>query len=143
MTRKTNTVWLERSLIQGPFLALFTSEKDFLDECKALKCENTPEFVTPGAGATVHHLEHADGRELAMVCIDMKESLKHDRVSIHCLLVHEAVHVYQRVRDWMNEAKPSIEFEAYSIQALSQRLIDDYERQRKAHKCNTKKKPKT
>lgn len=140
MTRKTNTMWLDRALIQGPYMALFTSEKDFLAECKALNCENPPEFVSSGAGATVHHLEFPDGREIAMVCMDMAESLKHDKTVTYCLLVHEAVHVYQQVRDWMNEAKPSIEFEAYSIQSISQRLIDDYDRQRKAYQC--KKKPK-
>lgn len=142
MTRITHTRWLERSLIQGPFLALFTSEKDFQAECKLLKVTETPEFISPGAGATVHHLEFPDGRELAMVCLDMKESLKMERISVHCLLVHEAVHIYQRVRNWMNETKPSIEFEAYSIQSLSQRLIDDYERQRKAYTCKKKKNSK-
>ena len=34
------------------------------------------------------------------------------------LLVHECVHVYQEMLDWMVEKKPSCEFEAYSIQDI-------------------------
>lgn len=140
MTRKAKTNWLERALIQGPYLALFTSKKAFQDECKALNVsDGAPRFVSKGAGATVHHLEMNDGREIAMVCIDMKNSLTYTRLQVYTLLVHEAVHIYQHVRDFMNEAKPSIEFEAYAIQTLSHTLIDEYERQRKAYKCKTKK----
>jgi len=42
------------------------------------------------------------------------------------LLIHEAVHVWQNVRDLISEDRPSREFEAYSIQSIAQKLIDAY-----------------
>ena len=43
-----------------------------------------------------------------------------DEVSIDniALLLHECVHVYQEMRDYMCEERPSYEFEAYSIQEI-------------------------
>ena len=42
------------------------------------------------------------------------------------LIVHEAVHVWQFVRENIGESNPSSEFEAYAIQAISQELIEAY-----------------
>lgn len=39
------------------------------------------------------------------------------------LIVHESVHVWQEVKRMMAEKEPSIEFEAYSIQKISQDLL--------------------
>lgn len=41
----------------------------------------------------------------------------------YSLLVHEAVHIFQRVCNYIGEDKPSDEFEAYCIQAISQELM--------------------
>jgi hypothetical protein len=42
------------------------------------------------------------------------------------MLVHEAVHVWQFHCENIGEREPSIEFEAYSIQAVSQFLMEAY-----------------
>lgn len=46
------------------------------------------------------------------------------------IITHEAVHVWQAMRDAIGEAHPSIEFEAYSMQAIVQNLIMAYEKSR-------------
>ncbi|WP_342371423.1 hypothetical protein [Acinetobacter sp. D009] len=46
---------------------------------------------------------------------------------IYGLLLHEAVHVWQKVKKLMGENEPSSEFEAYSIQAIAQDLFKMYE----------------
>ncbi|MCX5818441.1 MAG: hypothetical protein NT047_00785 [Deltaproteobacteria bacterium] len=59
------------------------------------------------------------------------------------LLVHEAVHVWQHICEELNENEPSVEFEAYSIQLLSQRLIAAYsELNEKMKKTAKKSSPK-
>lgn len=42
-------------------------------------------------------------------------------------LIHEASHVWRRMREEMGELSPSSEFEAYSLQAIADRLIAAYE----------------
>jgi hypothetical protein len=53
---------------------------------------------------------------------DHVEKRRFTRAVIAGLLCHEAVHVRQTVRRKMEEQHPSIEFEAYSVQAIFQQL---------------------
>ncbi|KYQ84262.1 hypothetical protein AWW72_10190 [Acinetobacter sp. NRRL B-65365] len=48
-------------------------------------------------------------------------------IEVYGLLLHEAVHIWQRVKKLMGEREPSTEFEAYSIQAIAQDLFEMYE----------------
>ena len=41
-------------------------------------------------------------------------------------LVHEAVHIWQGLCEYIGEENPSKEFEAYTIQNITQRLFDAY-----------------
>nr|WP_276553263.1 hypothetical protein [Acinetobacter courvalinii] len=50
-----------------------------------------------------------------------------DLIEVYGLLLHEAVHVWQRVKTLMGELEPSTEFEAYSIQAIAQDLFEMYQ----------------
>ena len=43
------------------------------------------------------------------------------------LIVHESVHVWQKIKERMNEESPSKEFEAYSVQRIAQDLFHLYE----------------
>ena len=51
---------------------------------------------------------------------------KASAVQVVGLLAHEATHVWQHVRDWMGEKSPSVEFEAYTVQAILQELLWAY-----------------
>jgi hypothetical protein len=48
-------------------------------------------------------------------------------IQVHSLLLHEAVHIWQRIKLRMGESDPSKEFEAYSIQRIAQDLFAMYE----------------
>ena len=118
--------WLHRDLITGPYLALCTSEADFhraMKHCKVPR-EQWATWITDGADATTHQLTNPDGGRLCVVCIRAGE--QHSGVQIAAMLVHEAVHVWQFHCQNIGEREPSSEFEAYSIQAISQRLMQAY-----------------
>ena len=61
---------------------------------------------------------------LAVVCL--KEDLPLSTEDIYCLLVHEAVHLWQAHCRWLGEDKPGEETEAYAIQKIAGELIKEY-----------------
>lgn len=124
--------WLDRDLIVSPYsFALCLSEKQFKKELKRLNLpsEQWPPFLaTPHASATVHFFErHGDIDFCAIVCLGDTSNVELEQV--YSMLVHEAVHIWQEIRAHIGERDPSSEFEAYSIQAISQRLMFSYKEQ--------------
>lgn len=117
--------WLNRDLIVGPYLGLCTKEAEFHDALKHCKVpvEQWGRWVNEGADATMHTLANPLGEMVCLVCIEVKGQTG---VQVAAMLVHEAVHVWQKWRESIGEDAPSKEFEAYSIQAISQRLMQAY-----------------
>jgi hypothetical protein len=121
--------WLARDLMRNPlYVGLCTSEEAFQAELKRLKLprEDWPVWMrSKFADATAHYLEHGKTRRrLAIVCLRRRPGIK--RVEIYGLLVHEAVHVWQWIKEELGEDRPSKEFEAYSIQGIAQNLMAAY-----------------
>lgn len=85
-------------------------------------------FILNDSDATTHYFDHQkDCYHIAVVCIDASKMT--EPIHTASLLVHEAVHVWQRIRDLMGEDSPSSEFEAYAIQHISSELMVEYARQ--------------
>lgn len=132
MSRKRGALWIERSLIHSPFyIGLCLTEAHFRAEMKRLNVDEDkrPRWLRSGYNGKVHFLERK-GKHVAIVCMRPGRC----NLSNIGLLVHEAVHVWQEIRDSLNEDNPSSEFEAISIQAIAQRLIEKYERMWKARR---------
>ena len=62
----------------------------------------------------------------SLAIVQIKEC-ERSLIEVHGLLLHEAVHIWQRIKQRMNERDPSTEFEAYSIQAIAQDLFAMFE----------------
>ena len=126
--------WLSRTLIVSPYCyGLCRCEKDFHRELKRLNVprKEWPPFIGGGgdgasnsSDATTHFFENKVRGVMAIVCVGSTRG--RTRAQVHALLTHEAVHVWQAIRDNIGETKPSMEFEAYSIQAIVQNLITAY-----------------
>ncbi|MBT2299250.1 hypothetical protein J7E70_02120 [Variovorax paradoxus] len=123
--------WLDRALFVSNYhYTLCTTQGMFKRELRelALPPADWPPFLKNGrANATVHYLEHTSGRRCALVCIPPSEH--RDPLEVLGLLTHEAVHIWQAIREDIGEKEPSAEFEAYAIQRLSQELWGEYRRQ--------------
>lgn len=63
----------------------------------------------------------------AYAVVQLGDTSERKLIEIYGLLLHEAVHVWQKVKKLMGEKEPSSEFEAYSIQAIAQDLFEMYE----------------
>jgi hypothetical protein len=130
MSRKP-ILWLDRALFVSPYYyRLCLTEKDYHKELKRLKLpkKDWDDFLkTDHCGATIHLFIEPKGGRCAVVCLHVDK--KHTIEQVHAMLVHEAVHLWQEIRDYIGEGRPSTEFEAYAIQSLSQRLMESYAEQ--------------
>ena len=84
------------------------------------------EWLDDQAGACVHNLYHEDTGPFFIVSIRMQQYEHHDNISTACMLVHEAVHVWQLICQHYGEDAAGMENEAYSIQAISDNLMRQY-----------------
>lgn len=119
--------WLDRALVVSPYyIGLCKQASAFERELKRMKVPKAdrPEFIIKGASATVHFFENCDGKLSAIVCITRPKG--HTRHQVNGLLVHEAMHIWRWIRECINESEPSKEFEACSIQSISQRLMEAF-----------------
>lgn len=122
--------WLNRSLVDGHCLALVLSEKDYHRAMSAFKVplsQRDPWIKNDHADATAHILEHPELGIAVVVALRVRDGI--EGVQIAGLLVHEAVHAFQHFCERIGETRPSQEFEAYSIQAIAQRLMASYAEQ--------------
>ncbi|MGG2098135.1 hypothetical protein ABFY41_11245 [Acinetobacter haemolyticus] len=83
---------------------------------------DTDEFLSTGSDAQVDFYQNS-----TYAIVQIGNASDKEPIEVYGLLLHEAVHIWQRVRQLMGEANPSVEFEAYSIQAIAQDLFEMYE----------------
>lgn len=128
MKPKTRPQWCQRRLIGNPFyMGICLSEAAFhaaLRHAKVPRADWSAWIRSPQADATSHTLESSAGRRIVLVCLRGWE--KRCGIEIAGLLVHEAVHIWQQVREYVGEDNPSSEFEAYSVQAIAQDLMQGF-----------------
>ena len=126
-----NTLWLDRALFVSPYYyRLCLTDAEFQKELKYLKVprKDWPNFLgSATANATIHFFESPTDGLSAIICITVGK--QHNLEQVYAMLVHEAVHLFQEIKLCTGEAKPSVEFEAYAIQTLSQRLMESYKEQ--------------
>lgn len=117
-------MWLSRRLMDSPvYFCLCLTEKQFKKKLKHLDVREELSFVNCGSDATTHYFER-DGKVTAIVCLPFSKKFSLDQHV--ALLVHEAVHIWQQVRECIGEHSPSKEFEAYSVQSITQELLGYY-----------------
>ncbi|HEE6574468.1 UNVERIFIED_CONTAM: hypothetical protein KWE62_17950 [Acinetobacter baumannii] len=84
--------------------------------------DKADQFLDMGADAQVSTF--SDG---AYAIVQIGDTEDKDQIQVYGLLLHEAVHIWQIVKRRMGERDPSVEFEAYSIQAIAQDLFEMFE----------------
>ena len=127
MKIKSKAKYIDRTLIKHHFkIILCKTEKDFYLELTIhrVPLKDYPEWLTENAYANTHTIlipkKNKTTKKLAIVCIKPKDK---DYIS-H--LIHEAVHIWWREVEYIQEANPSEEVEAYSIEAIASNLIKAY-----------------
>lgn len=123
--------WLDRTLIAGPHFCLCLNEEDYRQALKDIDNEDWDHEWVKSGGALAHWFK-TESSLTVIITIDI--SKKRPIEEIHAMLVHEAVHMWQKFKEHINEQNPSIEFEAYSLQVICMRLFYSYSEQTKIRK---------
>jgi len=106
-------------IFTSPFCHLkYTLIRD-LKECKHLGFKKKLISLNDGAAAA-NFIANDKGETLVVIYMPRCDA---DVLFQRALIVHGAVHIWQEIKTMMNKASPGIEFEAYSIQRISQDLI--------------------
>lgn len=133
--------WLSRAIFQSPvFYTIATSKKIMEFELKRLKIDLCFDHVSPNADATTHQLINNEGKEINIVCVYSYRSMS--PLVLQALICHEAVHIWQNIRDRIGEKCPSHEFEAYAVQNIFHELLTEFERQTKPKRQKKRRKGK-
>jgi hypothetical protein len=131
----TSATWIDRSLVESPLcIGICFDEGSLERELRRLKVPRAdwPGWIDVGKDAHVLTLSNPVGQMVCLVCVEFDD--KRDVVEVAGLMTHEAVHVWQAVCEDINEYTPSSEFEAYSIQNISQRLMGAWMAKKKGGK---------
>lgn len=128
--KKIETRWLERSPVQLPHYTLCTTPEELksIQKHLCIPKDDRQGFVSPGKDATTILLMSSEGHSACVVCV-REDAMKSAEVAeIVGLLAHEATHVVQFFMDEIGEIQPSREFQANSIQTVTQYLFDLYQK---------------
>ena len=123
--------WCDRTLVSSPYSygICFTLE-DYRATLKANGVQEI-EYADCGLGgakgnAQVSFYKCPGGQRLAIVTLG-KGHEKLRLTVIHGLLVHEGTHIWQAILEEQGDSEPSSEYEAYSLQSITQNLMEQYE----------------
>jgi hypothetical protein len=120
----TKTIWCERYWFPYHY-GFCPNEAAWKREMKRMGC---PHVGYPTQDAACTHMESkATKNQCTLVTV---AHVKRPAIVVISLLVHEAMHVWRAIREDIGETYPSSEFEAYSLQNISQNLIAAYEKTR-------------
>ena len=126
MRKHDKVEWIYKDLVSSPCcIGVCRSDVAFRRELKRLSVppEQWPEkWLSADKDGCVWEFKKHDGTEhCIVVCIGSRRGVSLD--SWVGIFVHEAVHVWQKVREFLGETNPSNEFEVYAIQNIAQRLL--------------------
>lgn len=123
--------WLDRDTVLAPHMTLCLSEKEYLAAARHCKVERPDAWMDESRNMAVVHTWERAGRLTCVVCLHPDALVSTNPIQVACALVHEAVHIFQRLCDSIGESEPSREFEAYSIERISEQLMTDFVRRMK------------
>lgn len=129
MSDTDRVIWCDRGW-QPVHFGFCPSKKAWKREMKKMGCSEP----YPGMDGRCTTFTK-DGK--VVVIVTLRDGSENERTvcEVAGLLVHEATHVWQTIREDIGEKDPSPEFEAYSMQAIFQELFSTYQETRGTGKC--------
>lgn len=124
MKKYDNVVWLHSGW-QPVGIAFCPSEEAWNRASKRYKIDGGPYPSIAGFGGHTQHFRDTENHS-SIILVTVGRGSERDAMEVISTLVHEAVHVWQFICEVIGEENPGIETEAYSIQHITEMLIDAY-----------------
>ena len=119
--------WLDRRIaLPGPYITLAMDEPEFMAAVKHLGVTDHHPWIKNAHSNATTHFFRLPGK--LCVVVSLNEWNGRDPVEVAGLLIHEAVHIWQRHAEDMGEHSPADEQEAYAIQSIAQELLAEFAR---------------
>lgn len=116
--------WCGRTLLKTPIrYGLCMSQKDFDVALTKLGLEPEP-WVREGDAALTHII--TNGNKVSVVVCLATPSSTETLEQTYGTLVHEAVHVWQEIREYIGEQRAGNEQEAYCVEQIAYNLMSEY-----------------
>ena len=115
MSKKYKPQWFKSAFD----FAEYTLIRD-LKHCKHLDIEKKLISIGETANATTNFIINDNGQNRMVIYMPYSDV---DLIFKQGLVIHECVHIWQEIKEIMNEKNPSSEFEAYSVQCISQDML--------------------
>ena len=101
---------------------LCIDEAAFKKEMKCLEINDNEALKNRHSSATTHFIERQGQNEILAI-VYLPPNSDCTLIQHYALLVHEGIHIWQRHIELIGENDPSHEYEAYSVQHISQELM--------------------
>lgn len=112
--------WCDRGIFPI-YYGFCPSEKAWKRQMKILDIKNSPYPDVDGRCTTFDKTNNGlVSKRISIVTINERCDKNH--LGVVGLIIHEATHVWQQVRDHMGEESPSVEFEAHSMEYIAGNL---------------------
>lgn len=118
--------WIDRGW-QPVHLGFCPNKKAWDAVMEELKIKDPPPYPIAD-GCTQYICNETTGDAIILVTLNRDDK---DLLSIIGLVAHEAVHVFDRICEHINEDEPSEEFKAYSIQMIIMELLEAWRKTRR------------
>lgn len=116
--------WCGRTLLKTPIrYGLCMSQKEFDVALTKLGLETEP-WVSVGDAALTHII--TTGNKVSVIVCLATPSSTETLEQTYSTLVHEAVHVWQEIREYIGEQRAGNEQEAYCIEQIAYNLMNEY-----------------
>jgi hypothetical protein len=115
---RNRVVWLDRGW-QPVYIGFCPTEKAWCREMKRMGVDEP----YPTSSGNCSTFKSSDGKDCIILSIHERLGPDSCRHGIAGLIVHESMHAWRGVVEIIGERSPSSEFEAYSMQAISQSVM--------------------
>ena len=116
---KYKVVWLDKGWLPV-YIGFCPTEKAWHREMRRMNVMGSPYPASDGCST---RFKTGTGKDCVIVCVNERFGVDSCRHGLVGLIVHECTHAWRYILNAIGEDVPSSEFEAYSMQSITQQVI--------------------